>query len=293
MRTTLASVISIGALSLAPWGANAEALSVTCSGAPSETAITWSAATTGGIAPIALLWGSGATTSSITTNETPGVHLMTIQATDASSTVATSSCVATIAWPVPALRSFLATPASIVAGQSATLSWDVDYASSTIISGLGTVLGNATTVSPTVTTTYTLTATNPSGAASATTTIYVTATSTPNGIAIAAQIQSLLAQIRNLQAQIIVLLRARAHATTTPSNLPGKAHAFGHEEQCEKQRSHGFRHSIASSIFSKGCADEDEINSNDVSNSHASPKKHVESKNSSHPRADHGRDSDD
>lgn len=296
IRTALASVLSISALSCLPVVANADALTVSCQGNPSATAITWSASTTGGSAPVAFLWGSGATTSPITISAAPGAYSMTIQATDASSTVATSSCASTIAWPIPVLSSFTATPSHLVAGQSATLSWNVGNASSTSIAGLGTVLGNATSVSPTVTTTYMLTATNPSGAATATTTVYVTATSTQNGATIAAQIQSLLAQIRDLQAQIMILLHARAGtstaATTTPSS-PGNGHAYGHEKQCEKQEFPGFLHSILGSLFWGGCADVSATSSVSEDGSRASVKTHLESRNSIRIEAGNDRDSDD
>lgn len=72
-------------------------LAATCAGVASTTSITWTAATTGGVAPVALLWGNGATTSPITVAETPGTYTMTLQATDASSTVATTTCQATVA----------------------------------------------------------------------------------------------------------------------------------------------------------------------------------------------------
>jgi hypothetical protein len=60
---------------------------------------------------------------------------------------------------------FSATPSQIASGQSSTLAWNVTNATSVNISGVGSGLnpqGNAT-VSPTVTTTYNLTATGPGG----------------------------------------------------------------------------------------------------------------------------------
>jgi hypothetical protein len=75
---------------------------------------------------------------------------------------------------VPVIASFTATPASINAGQSSTLQWSVQNADSVTITTLGTVQSSGTrSVSPTVTTVYTLTATNASGTATRTATVTV------------------------------------------------------------------------------------------------------------------------
>jgi hypothetical protein len=77
---------------------------------------------------------------------------------------------------VPTISSFTASPASISpydGGGSATLSWSVASATSLSISGLGAVLGNSIQVSPSQTTTYTLTASNAQGAVTAQTTVTV------------------------------------------------------------------------------------------------------------------------
>ena len=74
--------------------------------------------------------------------------------------------------PVPAIASFAAAPASIVAGNSATLSWSATGATSFSVNG-SAVNGTSLTVSPTDTTAYTLTATNGAGWATATTTVTV------------------------------------------------------------------------------------------------------------------------
>ncbi len=74
---------------------------------------------------------------------------------------------------------FLANPTQIQAGQSATLSWSVEDATSVMISGIGTVANTGSLpVSPTSTTTYTLTATNANSSQSATATVTVTGTTT-------------------------------------------------------------------------------------------------------------------
>ena len=84
-----------------------------------------------------------------------------------------------LAAPPPVLSSFTASPASITAGQSTTLSWSVTGATSLSISGIGPVTGTSVVVSPAATTTYTLTATNASGTVSASTSVDVTAAPVP------------------------------------------------------------------------------------------------------------------
>jgi hypothetical protein len=71
--------------------------------------------------------------------------------------------------------SFQANPAVINRGQSSTLQWQTQNATSVTISGVGTVAQNgSTSVSPAQTTTYTLTASNSSGQVSASVTVTVT-----------------------------------------------------------------------------------------------------------------------
>lgn len=78
---------------------------------------------------------------------------------------------------VPTITSFTASPSSIAAGHSATLSWRVTGAASlTIGGGIGDVSTLTTaTVFPAQTTVYTLTATNTAGSASSQVTVTVTA----------------------------------------------------------------------------------------------------------------------
>lgn len=77
------------------------------------------------------------------------------------------------------ITEFVANPASIVAGQSSTLQWITQNATSVSISpGPGSVSpasSGSTPVSPTTTTTYTLTATGPTGAVTQTVVVTVTA----------------------------------------------------------------------------------------------------------------------
>ena len=71
-------------------------LSVSCAGVPAASSITWTATTAGGVSPVAILWGNGSTSTAQTVSYTPGTYSMTVQATDASSSVATSTCSAVV-----------------------------------------------------------------------------------------------------------------------------------------------------------------------------------------------------
>jgi hypothetical protein len=76
----------------------------------------------------------------------------------------------------PVINFFSASPTTITAGDSSTLSWIVtDATSATIDLGVGSVASTTgtTSVSPAVTTTYTFTATNATGSVTATTTVMV------------------------------------------------------------------------------------------------------------------------
>jgi hypothetical protein len=74
----------------------------------------------------------------------------------------------------PSIASFSATPTGTSAGQSVTLNWDVSSASYLIVSPeIGAVRGTSVTVHPSVTTTYTLYATNGYGRTHATVTVPV------------------------------------------------------------------------------------------------------------------------
>lgn len=75
--------------------------------------------------------------------------------------------------PPPTIQSFAASPATVYAGQTVTLSWQTTGATSLSIAGIGTVVGTSCTVSPTATTTYVLSASSASGTASASLTVSV------------------------------------------------------------------------------------------------------------------------
>jgi hypothetical protein len=87
----------------------------------------------------------------------------TMTATDTLGHTTTASVVVSVV-PPPVISSFTATPSLISNAQASTLAWTVSGASTlSIDNGVGLVVGNSISVSPTSTTTYTLTATNPAG----------------------------------------------------------------------------------------------------------------------------------
>lgn len=80
----------------------------------------------------------------------------------------------------PVINSFTASPQDIQDGESTTLSWSVTNAATiSIDQGVGTVAGTSKIVSPTATTTYTLSATNAVGTVSAQTTVGVSVAPSP------------------------------------------------------------------------------------------------------------------
>jgi hypothetical protein len=102
---------------------------------------------------------------------------LTVKNTDNQTDTATTN-VSTTAPGQIRIVSFNAIPAQIQSGQSATLTWTIENASSaTITPGVGTVSASSgsVTVSPTQTTNYTLTATGPTGTITAQQIVQVTA----------------------------------------------------------------------------------------------------------------------
>jgi len=74
----------------------------------------------------------------------------------------------------PIVLNFSASPSTINPGESSTLSWSVSKADTVTITSIGTVTSSgSTSVSPAVTTVYTLTATNSAGSVTATATVNV------------------------------------------------------------------------------------------------------------------------
>ena len=102
----------------------------------------------------------------------------TLTATNAAGSTTATATVTMNAASKPTITSFTASPASITAGGSSTLSWVTSGAASVAITP-GTFTSAAgsgsTSVSPAATTTYTLTATNAAGSATSTATVTVKA----------------------------------------------------------------------------------------------------------------------
>jgi hypothetical protein len=113
--------------------------------------------------------------------------IYTLKATNSAGNItATTQIIVTgVSTPVPstgapAINYFTASPSTITAGNSATLTWSVSNAVSvTIDHGIGAVAASASrSVYPTTGTIYTLTATNSSGSFSSTTQVFVIDSST-------------------------------------------------------------------------------------------------------------------
>src|SRR5665213_770010 len=90
------------AVSLLAVQAETTTLAVTCAGSVTNNTVTWTATPTGGNAPYALVWSGdssvvGSTSTPLhVTYGTNGTYTAMIQATDASSTVVTSTCSAVV-----------------------------------------------------------------------------------------------------------------------------------------------------------------------------------------------------
>jgi hypothetical protein len=106
----------------------------------------------------------------------------TVTATGASGPPATCSIAVTVGLAsLPRIVQFSAAPPNINGGQSSTLTWVVENATSVNISGVGNVaLTGSLQVSPSLTTTYTITASNAQGSSTATTTVNVNVIAAPS-----------------------------------------------------------------------------------------------------------------
>jgi hypothetical protein len=118
--------------------------------------------------------GNIGSTGSFTVSPTTSTNYL-ITAIGAGGTAATCSVAVTVtAGTVPQIISFSANPNTINSGQSSTLNWNVQNATTVSISTLGPVsLAGSQMVTPANTTVYTLTATNPAGSSTATATVTV------------------------------------------------------------------------------------------------------------------------
>jgi hypothetical protein len=92
----------------------------------------------------------------------------TVTGSNGSGSTTTSLTIEVVLPGLPTIVSFTAAPAAILAGGSSVLSWDVLGATAlSIDNGVGPVVGTSTIVTPTVTTTYRLSATNAAGTVTA------------------------------------------------------------------------------------------------------------------------------
>jgi hypothetical protein len=113
-------------------------------------------------------------TSCASSEPAPGISPTPDASTPDASTPDASTPDASTAPDAPNILGFNVTPESISPGESAELSWDVTGAQTlSIDNGVGEVRGRSVRVSPTATTTYTLTATNSRGSTTANTTLTV------------------------------------------------------------------------------------------------------------------------
>ena len=100
-------VAAVAVASIFVAGAQTAALTVSCAGNVSGNQITWTATSTGGISPYSFLWSGdsqvvgSASTSILATYLANGIYTADIQTEDASSTVATSTCSATVTTNTP------------------------------------------------------------------------------------------------------------------------------------------------------------------------------------------------
>ena len=106
----------------------------------------------------------------------------TLSATNDAGTVSQTASITVATASLPSINSFTAAPASLSAGQTATLQWNVTGATSVNIDqGIGKVDPSATaTVNPAVTTIYTLSASNAAGNVSKSVTVNIAVSTLPS-----------------------------------------------------------------------------------------------------------------
>ncbi len=144
---------------------------------PNVPASTGGAITSYAVSPplpagLALNGSTGVISGTPTTAEAGAVY--TVTGSNGSGSTTASLTIAVVLPALPTIVSFTAAPAAILAGESSLLSWDVLGATLlSIDSGVGPVVGTSTTVTPTATTTYRLSATNAAGTVTADVTVTV------------------------------------------------------------------------------------------------------------------------
>lgn len=147
----------------------------------SSSTLSWS---TSGAATIAITPGTFTSTSVRgSTNVSPTVTTTyTLTATDTAGSATSTQTITVGAEGKPAISSFTASPTTINAGSSSTLSWSTSGATGIAIAPgtfTSTSADGSTTVSPTATTTYTLTATDAAGSVTSTQAVTVNTGSKP------------------------------------------------------------------------------------------------------------------
>jgi hypothetical protein len=143
----------------------------------SSTTICWSVT---GATTISIDPGIGPVTGTCVSVSPSATTTYTLKATNSSGSSQQQLILTVNTGTVPTISSFSASPNSITAGASVTLSWTITGATSVSIdNSLGTQSGTSVSVSPTVTTTYILTATNTFGTNRAAVIVTVTAAAVP------------------------------------------------------------------------------------------------------------------
>jgi len=150
----------------------------------SSSTLSWASA---GAASIAITPGTFTSTAeSGSTSVSPtATTTYTLTATNASGSATSTATVTVNTAAKPTVGSFTASPTTISSGSSSTLSWATSGATSLSIAPGGfapTAASGSVNVSPTATTTYTLTATNAAGSTTSTAKVTVTASGGPLAI---------------------------------------------------------------------------------------------------------------
>ena len=159
-------------------------VTVTVRGSPTISSFTANPATIASGGRSTLRWSTTAATSLSIDQGVGTVTGTSVKVSPSATTTYTltatnsvGSVTATVAVTIrgsPTISSFTASPAIIDKGKSATLRWSTTAATSlSIDQGVGTVTGTSVKVSPSATTTYTLTATNAVGSVTARATVQV------------------------------------------------------------------------------------------------------------------------
>jgi outer membrane protein OmpA-like peptidoglycan-associated protein len=171
--------------------------------------------------------GVGAVTLNGSTTVSPAqTTVYTLSATSSDGKTVTAPVTITVAsGTIPQIVVFVATPSTIDAGSSTKLCWQVTGATSiSITPGVGSNLNanDCATVSPTVTTTYTLTATNATGQIQANATVNVGAVRilsfTANPVTSTAAGNPVVLSWTTSNADSVVLIGSEVPAQTLPAN---------------------------------------------------------------------------